>query len=293
MSGANVPYHLRTNKAIDRHLFIDVLEFVRRWNYPSKYVYASMGGRFLEDFRAVNDRMHVEKMISIEMDKLTHARQEFNLPFGFLECRNVASGAFIEKIGDDLTSFSDHRFVVWLDFAAANERGSQLNEYGDLIRKLCAGDVIRLTLNANPNSIEDPANHRNTKSWRLCTIDGLKAQMGDYLPTEVKQEDLTLSGFAVLLATAAKTAATHSLNNISGRYIRPLGVYRYQDQQQMLTITAMICDDGLMAKINADPVFEGWDMASHSWEKVHHIRVPDLSLKERELINSLMSKQKK
>ena len=97
MSGQNVPYQLRRNKFVERQLFLDILDFVRVWNGPSPYLYASMGGRFLEDFKLINDRFAIEQMISIELDETTWKRQEFNR-LGFIDCRRQGSGEFIEDL---------------------------------------------------------------------------------------------------------------------------------------------------------------------------------------------------
>ena len=88
------------------YCFLDLLDFVRVWNGPSKYLYASMGGRFLEDFKLVNDRLAIEHMISIEVDETTSERQAFNRPLGFIECRNQSSGDFIVEFNHIV---ADHR----------------------------------------------------------------------------------------------------------------------------------------------------------------------------------------
>jgi hypothetical protein len=156
MSGANVPYQLRTNKFVERHLFLDILDYVRMWNGPSKYLCASMGGRFLEDFKLINDRFAIERMISIEIDEMTARRQTFNRPLGFIECRCQSSGDFIVDFDRLAAKTAGLRAIVWLDYAAANERGSQLQEYQELLAKVGPGDVAKLTLNANPESFRHP-----------------------------------------------------------------------------------------------------------------------------------------
>ena len=133
MNQANVPYQLRTNKAVERQLFLDILDFVRVWNGPSKYLYSSMGGRFLEDFKLINDRFAIERMVCIELDPTIAQRQTFNRPLGFIECRCQSSDDFISDFDKLMATAVGMRAIVWLDYAMANERGKQLQEYQDLV----------------------------------------------------------------------------------------------------------------------------------------------------------------
>ncbi len=151
MSGHAVPYQLRPNKFVERQLFLDILDFVRVWNGPSKYLYAAMGGRFLEDFKQVNSRFAIEHMISIESDKTTCQRQDFNR-LGFIECRKQTSEQFIDGFDRLVSEHPNKRFLVWLDYTEANKRGKQLGEFRQLVSKLSPGDVAKITLNANSQS---------------------------------------------------------------------------------------------------------------------------------------------
>ncbi len=151
MTGHNVPYQLRTNKYVERQLFLDIIDFVRVWNGPSQYLYSAMGGRFLEDFRLVNSRFAIEHMISIELDHNTWMRQEFNR-LGFIDCRHQSSGDFVDSFDRLVQDNPGKRFITWLDYAAPNARGEQLGEYRRLLSKMASGDVAKLTLNANSNS---------------------------------------------------------------------------------------------------------------------------------------------
>lgn len=337
MSGQNVPYHLRTNKFVERQLFLDILDFVRVWNGSSRYVYASMGGRFLEDFKLLNDRFAIEHMICIELDETTWRRQEFNR-LGFIECRNQSSGEFIEGFDKLVDLHRDKKVIVWLDYAAANMRGEQLGEYRQLVSKLASGDVVKITLNANSQSyrrrassltkkdfnlyLKDPESptHKNFETYlaslvgpkdeeanssgpersltlteseyeRIC-LENLKEQLGEYLPLGgVSTDHLKAEAFAALLAESVKVAA---LKGVEGAKLQaiPLGVFRYRDgEHQMLTVTALIADDLLAASIGKDNIFSQWPFCASHWSQVYEVNVPDISVKERHLIEGLISLQ--
>lgn len=291
MSGHQVPYHLRTNKFIERQLFLDALDFVRVYNGPSKYIYISMGGPFLEDFKHINDRFAIESMVSLESDEQTWKRQIFNSPYGFINCRNESSGEFISNFDDFALEHEDKRFVIWLDYAAADSRFKQLQEFEELITKLSEGDVIKITLNANYQSPKKRSEVQgiSDRQYDTILISEHTDQLSDYLPLSgVEKRHLNESGFAKLLAQSVRIAATKGTENLQVEAVPLMGI-RYNDgEHQMLTVTAMICSNELVAMIEGDQGFQNWPLKSKDWDTVYEVRVPHLSTKERLTINSLM-----
>lgn len=290
MSGHSVPYQLRTNKFVERHLFLDLLDFVRVWNGPSKYLYASMGGRFLEDFKLVNDRLAIEHMISIEMDKTTSERQSFNRPLGFIECRNQSSGEFIIQFDRLVANHRDEKFIVWLDYAVANKRGEQLQECQELASKMASGDVLKITLNANFQSYRKVSEFQIEKDFQTLVITNLKEQLGEYTPSGgVTKHHLKADDFARLLCRATKIAVLKGCEG-SSIHAMPLASFRYRDgEHQMMTVTVILANDDLKARIESDEVFGEWPFRASTWDDVFDVNVPDLSQKERFLINELIS----
>jgi hypothetical protein len=65
---------------VDRQLFVDLLAGVGRLRDFSKYIYISMGGKFLEDHRALQMALDVSELISIDANPEVVARQDFNKP---------------------------------------------------------------------------------------------------------------------------------------------------------------------------------------------------------------------
>lgn len=292
MSGESVAYHLRTNKFVERQLFLDLLDFVRIWNGPSKYFYASMGGRFLEDFKILHERYAIDHMISIEMDKVTSQRQEFNRPLGCIECKNQTSAEFIDGFNDTVAAFGDVKSIVWLDFAAANERRVQLQEFEQLVSKLSSGDVVKITLNANFSSRFQLKDYQNKSDFQELVIGDLNEQLSEYTGEEgVQDTDLKPKEFAELLADAVRKAALRGISN-SQCAMQHLASFRYRDGwHQMLTVTALVVDDKLQASATSDEFFLQWPCRSSDWTDVVEIKVPDMSQKERAFINSLVSRR--
>lgn len=293
MSGANVPYQLRPNKFIDRRLFLEVLDFVRIWNGPARYIYASMGGRFLEDFKLIDERFPVDRMISIELDPATWVRQKFNCPLSTIECRNQTSEDFVDDF-DQLTGEvrdEDVRFIVWLDYAIANDRGKQLQEYRELISKLAPGDVVKITLNANHQSIRPRWEIPREEDYRTVVLKEISQQLDKYAPPEsVQPERLTADSFAGFIAEAVRIAALKGVEDNPQIRILPLAAFRYRDgPHQMLTVSAIVVDESLKRAIDEDQFFRVWPFRATDWADVRLVDVPDLSVKERTTIDPLLT----
>lgn len=158
--GGNVPYHLRQNKAIDRNLFVELLSRINLVKDIEAYTYISFGGSFLEDFKLIHSITGISKMISLEVDENIRNRQKFNMPLNCIEPRHLTSGEFLEN----------HTFegenIVWFDYASPKEIEQQLDETQYLITQLHDFDIVKITLNANANSLADHQTLEITKAKR-------------------------------------------------------------------------------------------------------------------------------
>src|SRR3989304_2371501 len=71
-------YHLRPNKAIDRSIFIELLNVLERYESLKGHTYIGFGGQFLEDFRLLAREFPQMRMFSIEKDEEVFKRQSFH-----------------------------------------------------------------------------------------------------------------------------------------------------------------------------------------------------------------------
>ena len=192
MSGARVSYQVRPNKYVERHIFVDLLSHLGRMLKIEDYLYVSMGGRLLEDFKLVHGRLNLKKMMSIEGDQCTLDRQIFSRPIEHIDCMKMTSGELIEKFETNTAEYGDTGVIVWLDYASSKERGKQLSEFANLIAKLRAYDVIKITLNASLKTLvtsgvdvdpQDKAEVDLVPQER--GLKKLRRQVGDFLDKEL------------------------------------------------------------------------------------------------------------
>jgi hypothetical protein len=277
--GASIPYHLRQNKAIDRNLFIDLLVRIGRYVNISDYEYISFGGPFLEDFKLVHGSLRISKMISIEVDENTTRRQAFNKPISCVALRHQSSQAFLD------THEFEHPTIIWFDYSKP-ELGVQLAEVNRLLTMLKHGDVFRFTLNASPAVLGTPAD--KTQDLREYRVAKIRDELAEYAPAKIEPDDLITRNYPTLLLKASSAACKQSMSGSSDLVIQPLTAFVYTDGQQMLTVTGVVLKKTAVAEFNRKTRLKHWPFASLDWSSVTSISVPQLSVKERLRVETLL-----
>ena len=278
MSGDDIPYQLRPNKFIDRQMLLELLTHLVVPRGPEKYVYVSMGGRHLVDHYAIYNKLGIEALFSFDVSANEVARQKFNRPTGDTICVELNSSNLPSEIDAILERFPKKRnLIVWLDYTTADRR-AQFQEAVQTLIRLKHGDIFRITLNANhqtlggaewkENDAVGPAEYR---------ADRLRLQIGEYLPTDVTTiSDTELPAIlarCIGLATDAAKALKPALR------FTPVLITSYRDGTRMLTVTCAVSEVDHTEKFPID-VFGRWKFACRGWNDIQQIYAPVLSLKE-------------
>ena len=290
MSGGFVAYHQRLNKAVERHLFMEMLSSVNRYKPVSEYTYVGFGGAFLEDFKLIHERFGNQSMISIEGDPLILKRQRFNKPLSCITCLAKTSGDFI--VNYDI----EESAIVWLDYANPRQVNDQLREFQSLLSKMQPFDILKLTLNADPNALRDShsvdeqgklenADTRNQK--RLVRLrDRIKA----FLPEDISPEQTSQNGLPILLASAVEYASSQALRAHKGMEFLPLTILVYTDTHQMLTVTGILLPESGKSDFMKQTKIDKWGLWAENWATLHRINLPSLTIRERLFIDRLLHK---
>ena len=272
MSGGSSPYHLRLNKSIERNLFIELLKIISRCTNISDYWYIGFAGPFSEDFKLIHSALRITKMKSLETESNVFERQKFNYSPSFIEYINTSFKEFLETDFYQ-SSKGDMNAITWLDYADARQTLAQLQEFRDLVSNSMPNDVIKLTLNANSNTVKG-----------ADKVAGFKSRMSRFTPANLSEDDLVAGRFASTLMKCVKL----SLDGVAtGRRIHfhPLASFVYQDTiNQMLTITGIVLknnDTDTILDFENSTRLNHWKFHNTSWENPRRIRVPSLSIKER------------
>lgn len=293
MSGEKIPYHLRPNKFVERALFVDLLAHINRYSQISDYLYVSFAGPYLEDFKVIHAAFGNRKMLSLEQSDWVYQRQQFNVPYGCVQCTNKTSQQFITDYTDILGTFGNPRALIWLDYAAADKMREQLTEFEALVAKLKQLDILKITVNANPSSIDggnDPEYEAEDERWnrRLQTV---RERVGDYLPNDATAEQMKHSTYPSLLLSAIHKAATNAMVGASHLVFHPLAAYVYEDTHQMLTLTGIALGRRDVEHFLGVTGLNVNEFATNNWSDIVRINVPYLSPREKFYLDGLIFRQ--
>ncbi len=284
MSGdASPPYHLRPNKAVDRELFLALLSRIGTELEIEKYRYIGLGGPFLEDFRLVHSRLGISDMVCVEARPDIHARQVFNRPIPLISCVHGNLEDFIEA-----TKFSNP-VIIWFDYTDPSGLYSQIRSFLDAIPRVPIYSVLRLTLNANPNSLGQPQpddkrivmyndsrlpGKPTLREWRL---DRLRDRMSELFLGGLTPEDITRRklGHGLLRLIEAVVVEKNLLNS-DRRVVWALSTC-YSDGQPMATTTVVVCPK---EEYRVDAMIHDWEYARPP-DNALIIDMPTLSTLER------------
>ncbi|MCV2370025.1 O-methyltransferase [Roseateles oligotrophus] len=296
-AGSSLPYRLRPNKAVDRELFLSLLMRLASMLSLETYHYVGLGGPFLEDFRLVHGRLGIAKMTCVETEEQVHKRQIFNRPLSSIECVHQSLEDYLDE-----TDF-DCPVIVWFDFTEPRAITSQIERFARTIGTVQIGSILRITLNANPESLGKP-DHKDisveaggdvsgdrshkptTQEWRLARF---KERLGSFFPSGLTAAGMTQKNYGASLLLSLKLAVEKEVLNFQDRRIVWALATHYADGQAMVTASLVVCandDKTIEAQIKA------WEFHTTT-DAPHRVDLPALSTLERLTMESSCNAQAK
>jgi hypothetical protein len=293
---AAVPYALRQNKSVDRKIFIELLRRLELYRRLHEHVYISLGGPSLEDHKLIHAELGLTRLISLDGDTDVVDRQLFNLPVECITCLHRTTKQFVDQFWPELARIGydeNANVVVWFDYTDPRRLGEQVQEFQALLPMLDDGDVVRITVNANPSAIyETNSRHlqrrETAEEAQAERFSRLRSRLADLMPPEAAPEDMTRERLPLVVARSFALAALGALPPRSPTEFLPLSIVRYADGQQMLSITGIVIRRGNKTEFLRMTGLRNWDFFSRSWTRVHVIDVPYLTLRERLFLESLL-----
>ncbi len=273
------PYHLRTNKAVDRLFLVNILRAFGAGKDFSNFTYYSLAGPFLEDLRVMDHFIPEMKLVSLESNSQTWERQKFNQFCSRLELKNCTLSDFFTH--DYSASPYD---VFWLDFT--DLKFERFNEFQRVLRSVLPNSVVRITLRAEPevniDSLEDRLPEKEYFGLRKELEQSFENEFDLVLSPQIDLSNAfeKTTVFASLVQEMIKTAASQALDNPGSEVdFLPVQCTRYNDNTQMVSVTGIVCTradiQAIRIKLEAIP------FTNFGWEECHKINVPALTVKER------------
>ena len=284
-AGSSLPYRLRPNKAVDRELFLSLLMRLAPALALEKYHYVGLGGPFLEDFRLVHARLGLARMTCVETEEEVHKRQLFNRPVASIECVHKTLEDYLDGIDFDTPA------IVWFDYTEPKGITTQIERFARTIGTVPIGSVLRVTLNANPESLGKPdanevsveidgaaSGDRKEKptvqEWRLARF---KERVGQLFPSGLSTEGMTQKHFGLSVLRVLKLAVEKEALNFRDRKIVWALATHYKDGQAMVTAALVVCADDDAA---VGDLVKGWEF-NCTLDAPHRLDLPALSTLER------------
>lgn len=283
-TGGQLPYQLRPNKAVERLVFMELLNRLDAvLKIGATYDYVGFGGPQMEDFRLLHEVFPGMKMLSIERDLNVLKRQRFNCPHTNVRSRLQTSADFVSKVSDR------RRLVVWLDYTDASERVAQIAEFQSLLRSLQDRSIVKLTLNATPSTLGGSVGEPRLLKTRLSAF---LSDFGRCFPNGLEEEAMADENFPNALLAVVDYVGREAFSGRGDWRFQPLTFAAYSDsRQQMLTVTGIIGQKTDLNGVLTVSGFADWDFSRLTWnDPIVRIRVPELTLKERVFINQLLPK---
>jgi len=283
--GGSVWYQMRPNKFVDRSLFVECLGISVSAVGAHKYVYASMGASHLVDHHAVYQRLGIRSLFSFDQNQISLERQLVNRPIDTCICQKMDSKELPDHLSTLLDLFDDASNVaVWLDYTSA-ERFQQLSEFENVLGECAPGDVCRITMNSdvrNIGGLGDRWKRDKFKSPGAFRADRLRTGLGHYFESSFKEVEE--DAIPIVLAHAVRIACSRAELRCQGVTFIPVLITTYKDGQRMFTATVYAAGEG-----GAPPPIRSWEYLASDWLDVLDIDVPELSTREKILIDNVLS----
>lgn len=278
MAATHPPYHLRTNKAVDRLLFLEQIQKTLVPGQPHG-TYHSLGGPFMEDLRLVHRRFPRMKLICIESDSQTRKRQQAHKFTRQLETRHRTFSDFIAH------DYEPKNYdIFWLDFTDFS--AARLTDFQEALRVIRTGSLIRLTVRC-----EAPINERLVREYlEEDKVNELKASAYAEMkkeferlvpPTWAAADPVNSNEHARFVQGVIRMAVSDALDKAADREFLHLTSTYYDDGTRMLSVTGLVClrpdlkSESLRLKVCGLEVDAKWERPPE------FINLPHLSVQER------------
>lgn len=277
------PYHLRTNKAVDRFLFLETIRRLVDAGHAEEYKYFSFGGPYLDDFRLIHENFPEIKMTSIERDAEVFKRQKFHLPSGDIKMEKCDMHSFLSQYDSE-----NEKSIFWLDYTGLEYY--QFGEFMLLLSKVAAGSIVKITLQCMPGShTNKPTDVKDGKGkFKKDKPELFRKKFMDVLPSSSVPIPRSGSDFSKLLQDMIQVASQKVLSSAAeGLVFQPLSSTYYRDGLGIFTLTGVVCEPTDKKAIKKK--FSNWKPANLNWRKKPvHIDVPTLSTQERLHLQGLL-----
>lgn len=271
-------YHLRTNKGVERLLFLELLRKLDG-KLPTpvmNYEYVGMGGPYLEDFAAIHGMFGNLRMTSLEIHKHVRTRQAINRPNSRVYLTPYSTADFV-------ASYKPRRWPLlgWFDYEWPDWM-KQISESCDLLRQLPELSIFKITLSGRTDWLDEGA-ARDPMVFRAEKLSAMFADYGTFAADRVNRDSICDTLYSIF-----RRAVADAVPDTSQRRARSLASYRYDDGTPILTVTLILGPPDKLNRVISGAKLEDWPFADLNWGGAKQLAVPNLSIREKLAVDSML-----
>lgn len=270
------PYHLRSNKAIDRFLLLEVIRRLDGFTDLAKCTYYGFGGPYLQDFRLMAERFPDMPLVSIEESAHTLRRQKFHLPSKKVTLLKSDFKSF-------LTTYSGaEEAIFWVDNVGL--KFSHFDDFMQLLTRVRERSIVKITVEADTRKFPfNMATAVLSESFlgelQQAFLESFERKYSKVLPGGMDSSRFRPNTFPELLQDMVQIAAQLALPASTGVTFQVLCTCVYSDGTEMLTVTGVVSRISALGEVRR--LFRDWPFANLTWRAPRRIDVPVLTVKER------------
>jgi hypothetical protein len=292
----DINYALRPAKNIERKMLIEAFRRLSFIDDLTTYRYIGFGSTYFSDFELIHKELNITNLISIEADKGSAPRFEFNRPYSCVDIRFDFSYNILPTLNYDTKD------IIWLDYDKSLKK-YMLDDIDTIISNVQMGSMFLISLNVeNPklllcdDDISDPKKRKNKTKIKLEEIN---ESLEGYLNISEEMSPLNIDNsifkdwnFAKRCTQIINDQINKSVQNRESREkkgitYQQLFNFHYADGSKMLTIGGIIYDSSLENDIT-NCKFDSLGFTRKD-NIALEINVPNLTFREIKYLNKYIS----
>ena len=269
-------YHLRTNKAVERLLFLELLHKLNGCIPVGKYKYVSLGGPYLEDFSLIHGNFGNRDMVSLEIQKHVYSRQCVNQPCSGIILTKDSTADFVEKY-----KTGRRPLIVWFDYEWPDWK-TQIAESCELLQKL-PPMRFKITLSGKTDPLKRENEGDDLLAARAIVLSEIFNDYGPFAGSDINDDSVCNTLYNIW-----RNAVADAIPDTAQKSVANTASYHYNDGTPILTVTMVIGPIGKIEKITSQLKLKEWPFADLNWNKPKQIAIPSLGLREKLAVDRLL-----
>ena len=139
-SGNIINYNIRTCKSVERRMILSSIKELFKSVPYNQRRYIGFGSTYFTDFKLFHKELHIDNMISFEIETSLERRVEFNKPFKCISARLGKSTDLLQDI-----EWSDNiKDIIWMDYDDSLSY-DMFNDVEQIFSNMSAGSIYLMS----------------------------------------------------------------------------------------------------------------------------------------------------